>query len=108
MSNTSTRAKRVTAQPARAAMGYDGDGMWCMPSVAKRGAQIKLQCCIELMSAKDKNNIAGNAGAQYFGMKEAAVTVEGSCNGMVALIEKATKATHGGKMWGHEGEALTW
>ncbi|KAL9121694.1 MAG: hypothetical protein Q9187_001745 [Circinaria calcarea] len=50
----------------------------------------------------------GNAGAQYFGMKEAATTLEDSCDGMVSLIEKATKATHGGRMWGHKGEALTW
>ncbi|KAK5739983.1 hypothetical protein LTR17_004880 [Elasticomyces elasticus] len=50
----------------------------------------------------------GNAGAEYFGMKEAAVTVKDSCKGTVALIEKATKATHGGKIWGHEGDALTW
>ncbi|KAF4628881.1 hypothetical protein G7Y89_g9268 [Cudoniella acicularis] len=50
----------------------------------------------------------GNTGAHTFGMEQAPVTVEDSCTKMVKLIETATKESHGGKLWGHEGEQQAW
>lgn len=49
----------------------------------------------------------GNTGARYFGLEKAYLTVEESCDGMVEVIEKSTKETHGGKIWGHLGEELS-
>ena len=50
----------------------------------------------------------GNAGAIAFGMKEAPVTVEDSCTGMISIIEKATKQSHGGRLWSYEGDQRGW
>ncbi|TGO33993.1 hypothetical protein BHYA_0217g00060 [Botrytis hyacinthi] len=50
----------------------------------------------------------GNAGAVYFGMDQAAVSVEDSCALMVPLITKSTKDSHGGKLWSYEGGQLEW
>ncbi|KAJ7449396.1 hypothetical protein B0H11DRAFT_2202080 [Mycena galericulata] len=50
----------------------------------------------------------GNAGARYFGMKEAQVTVDDSCDGMVQLYATSTKAKHGGKMVLYDGEIMSW
>ncbi|TGO13445.1 hypothetical protein BTUL_0069g00120 [Botrytis tulipae] len=50
----------------------------------------------------------GNAGAVYFGMDQAAVSVEDSCALMVPLITKSTKESHGGKLWSYEGGQLEW
>ena len=50
----------------------------------------------------------GNLGAIYFGMKEADVRVEDSCNGMVTVIDGATKTSHGGRLWNYTGEQMAW
>jgi len=50
----------------------------------------------------------GNRGARAFGMEQAPITVEESCSQMVHLINGATKESHGGKLWGHDGEQQTW
>lgn len=50
----------------------------------------------------------GNAGAVFFGMDQAAVSVEDSCALMVPLIAKSTKESHGGKLWSYEGGQLEW
>ena len=50
----------------------------------------------------------GNAGAKEFGMEEAPVTVEDSCNGMVEVFDKSTKEEYGGKMWLYSGEQAGW
>ncbi|KAF7960108.1 hypothetical protein EAE96_001707 [Botrytis aclada] len=50
----------------------------------------------------------GNAGAVYFGMDQAAVSVEDSCALMVPLITKSTKESHGGKLWSYEAGQLEW
>ncbi|KAF7898958.1 uncharacterized protein EAF01_008171 [Botrytis porri] len=50
----------------------------------------------------------GNAGAVYFGMDQAAVSVEDSCALMAPLITKSTKESHGGKLWSYEGGQLEW
>jgi hypothetical protein len=46
----------------------------------------------------------GNAGAVAFGKKEAPVTVEDSCNGMVKLLDGVSKESHGGRLWRYTGE----
>ncbi|KAH7125107.1 hypothetical protein B0J11DRAFT_527579 [Dendryphion nanum] len=51
----------------------------------------------------------GNAGAVFFGLEQAHVTVEDSCNGMVEIIAKSTKKDHGGKMVSYDGSIeSTW
>jgi hypothetical protein len=50
----------------------------------------------------------GNAGARAFGYEEAPMTIEESVGAMVPLIEKSTKESHGGRLWGQEGELLAW
>ena len=50
----------------------------------------------------------GNTGARAFGFEQAPVTVEESCTSMVRLIDGATKENHGGKMWGYDGEKMSW
>ncbi|KAI1082943.1 hypothetical protein F5B20DRAFT_569050 [Whalleya microplaca] len=50
----------------------------------------------------------GNTSAQAFGLKEAPVSVKDSCNGLVQLIDEATKELHGGKLWGHDGKQQAW
>lgn len=50
----------------------------------------------------------GNNGANFFGMKEAPVTIDDSCTQMLKVIDGATKESHGGRFWGHEGDELAW
>ena len=50
----------------------------------------------------------GNAGARIFGMEQAPVAVDDSCRQMVPLIDEAMKESHGGKLWGYEGDELAW
>jgi hypothetical protein len=50
----------------------------------------------------------GNTGARAFGMVQAPVAVKDSCNQMVKLVDGATKESHGGKMWWHDGELMSW
>lgn len=46
----------------------------------------------------------GTAGAHFFGMVEAPLTIEESCVPMLDIIEQAKKDTHGGRLWGYLGE----
>jgi norsolorinic acid ketoreductase len=50
----------------------------------------------------------GNAGAKALGMEQAPVAVEESCTKMVQLVDVVTKESHGGKMWEHDGEKMSW
>ncbi len=50
----------------------------------------------------------GNWSAQLFGFESAPVTVDDSANGLLAVIDSATKETHGGKFWDFEGKELPW
>ncbi|KAH8800480.1 hypothetical protein F5884DRAFT_810556 [Xylogone sp. PMI_703] len=50
----------------------------------------------------------GNSSAQAFGLPEAPVKLEDSINGMISVLDAATKETHGGKMWGHDGNQQAW
>ncbi|XDG01523.1 hypothetical protein ABKA04_001138 [Annulohypoxylon sp. FPYF3050] len=36
------------------------------------------------------------------------ITVDESCNGMVRLIDVATRESHGGKFWGYDGTRESW
>ena len=45
----------------------------------------------------------GYAGAQFVGLEQAELTVEESCDGMVAVIEKANKEEYGGTFWNYGG-----
>ncbi|KAI1379957.1 NAD(P)-binding protein [Hypoxylon crocopeplum] len=53
------------------------------------------------------NYSAGILGGAY-GVEEAPVTIDDSCNGVVRLIDSATKPSYGGKMWDYEGTQQAW
>ncbi|RFU29494.1 hypothetical protein B7463_g6825, partial [Scytalidium lignicola] len=50
----------------------------------------------------------GNSSAQAFGLPEAPVKLDDSVNGMIGVLDVATKESHGGKMWGHDGKQQAW
>ena len=50
----------------------------------------------------------GNAGAQFFGMKEATQTVEESTTGTVSAIDNATRETTSGHFASYNGEEFPW
>lgn len=50
----------------------------------------------------------GDYSARVFGFEQAPVTLEESVTGVAKVIDASTKETHGGKMWGHDGELMTW
>lgn len=50
----------------------------------------------------------GNAGAKYFGMKEAAMTIEQSITGMVKVIDDSTREKTSGRFMTWEGEEYPW
>ncbi|XXH05364.1 hypothetical protein Hte_011790 [Hypoxylon texense] len=50
----------------------------------------------------------GNRGALAFGFEEAAITVDQSVQGMIKVIDAATRETHSGKMWIWDGTQSPW
>ena len=50
----------------------------------------------------------GNNGARFFGYEQAPLTIDESCNGMVKLIDMATKESNGGRFWNYDGGQETW
>ncbi|TDZ25141.1 Norsolorinic acid ketoreductase nor1 [Colletotrichum orbiculare MAFF 240422] len=48
----------------------------------------------------------GNSGARFFGLEEAPLSVDESCDGMMRVIATSTKERHGGKMVSYDGEIL--
>lgn len=50
----------------------------------------------------------GNFGARAFGLEQAPLGIDESCDGMEKLIDVATKESHGGKLWGYDGKQETW
>lgn len=50
----------------------------------------------------------GNSSAKAFGLQQAPLGVKESCSGVEALIGEATKESHGGKLWGHDGKQQAW
>jgi len=50
----------------------------------------------------------GNLGAQWAGMDRADLTVEASVDGINQVLDIATKASHGGRMWGQDGNQKAW
>ncbi|TVY36965.1 Norsolorinic acid ketoreductase [Lachnellula subtilissima] len=50
----------------------------------------------------------GNRGAHAFGVEEASTTLEDSVNGMIKVINVATRDTHGGKLWEYNGSQVPW
>jgi norsolorinic acid ketoreductase len=52
----------------------------------------------------------GNAAATYAGMStdDVPVTLEDSVKGLIALFDKADKATYSGKFWEYTGEQVPW
>ncbi|RYP07174.1 hypothetical protein DL765_009248 [Monosporascus sp. GIB2] len=51
---------------------------------------------------------AGNMVAQRFGLKEATTPVDDSCDGLVRIIDMATKESHGGRLWRFDGVERAW
>lgn len=55
----------------------------------------------------------GEAGAVMFKMDEATratrmITPDQSCDGIMKVLAGASKATHGGKLFGHSGNVIPW
>ncbi|KAF6843893.1 aflatoxin biosynthesis ketoreductase nor-1 [Colletotrichum musicola] len=50
----------------------------------------------------------GNTGAHAFGFKEAPVTLDDSCDGMMKVFGTSTKEKHGGRLVTYEGEISGW
>jgi norsolorinic acid ketoreductase len=53
----------------------------------------------------------GNSGADVFGMsldEMGAITTQESVSSLLAVIDKATKTSHGGKFWNYTGEQLVY
>ncbi|GAA5842962.1 hypothetical protein JCM11251_002946 [Rhodosporidiobolus azoricus] len=50
----------------------------------------------------------GSFGADFLGLKEMAITVESSVEGIVKLADVANRETHSGKFWDYTGEVLPW
>lgn len=50
----------------------------------------------------------GNLSAQLFGFESAPTTIADSCDGLVKMLQTATKEVHGGKMMLYTGEILDW
>ncbi|KAL4946452.1 hypothetical protein BDV06DRAFT_234055 [Aspergillus oleicola] len=50
----------------------------------------------------------GNRGANLLGLERAPVSVEDSATGVVKIIDAATKETHSGKLFKHDGKEEPW
>jgi norsolorinic acid ketoreductase len=50
----------------------------------------------------------GNRAAQTFGLTEATVSIDESCDGLIKIIDESTKETHGGKLWRFDGVEVPW
>lgn len=50
----------------------------------------------------------GNSSALKVGLEKADTPVDESCDGVVHVIDAATKDSHGGKLWDFEGKHLRW
>ncbi|SPQ24832.1 959f1f8e-e6e7-498b-9f1d-ceeb1299ed37 [Thermothielavioides terrestris] len=50
----------------------------------------------------------GQRGAAAFGYEKAAITVEESVNGLIRVIDAATRETHSGALWKYTGEQSPW
>ncbi|KAH6842951.1 hypothetical protein B0I37DRAFT_383287 [Chaetomium sp. MPI-CAGE-AT-0009] len=50
----------------------------------------------------------GNTGAQHFGMPEADLTTDESCDAMMKVFSETTKEKHGGKLVQHDGSIWEW
>ncbi|KAJ4293057.1 hypothetical protein N0V88_005721 [Collariella sp. IMI 366227] len=50
----------------------------------------------------------GQRGAAAFGYEKAAITVDESVNGIIKVVDAATRDTHGGKMWVYTGVESPW
>lgn len=50
----------------------------------------------------------GNASARLVGLEKALIGVDESCDGIVRVIDAATKDSHGGKLWDNDGNLLAW
>ncbi|AEO67937.1 uncharacterized protein THITE_2089435 [Thermothielavioides terrestris NRRL 8126] len=50
----------------------------------------------------------GQRGAAAFGYEKAAITVEESVNGLIRVIDAATRETHSGVLWKYTGEQSPW
>ncbi|KIN08488.1 hypothetical protein OIDMADRAFT_107814 [Oidiodendron maius Zn] len=48
----------------------------------------------------------GNRGAKAFGAEKAAMTIEQNVNGIIEVIDVATRDTHGGKLWRWDGKQI--
>jgi hypothetical protein len=50
----------------------------------------------------------GNLGATNIGLKEAPVSVKESTDGIIQIVDKASKDTHGGTFWEYNGQPYPW
>lgn len=50
----------------------------------------------------------GNLAASLLGMEQAPVSIKDSIDGMVSIVEAATKGDHGGNLFEYTGEKLAY
>ena len=66
-------------------------------------------CCVVLGCAGWVQTEMGNAGAQKAGLEAAPMKLEDSIAKIVALLDTATRESHGGKFWSVDGDKeLPW
>ncbi|OTB00905.1 hypothetical protein M426DRAFT_65010 [Hypoxylon sp. CI-4A] len=50
----------------------------------------------------------GDRGAHAFGQEKAAITVDESVNGIIKVVDAASRETHSGKIWVYTGKESAW
>ncbi|KAI2627078.1 hypothetical protein GGS26DRAFT_592697 [Hypomontagnella submonticulosa] len=50
----------------------------------------------------------GDHAAHSVGVEKAAITVKESTEGVIKVIDAATRDTHGGKLWRYDGVEIAW
>ncbi|KAK3690105.1 hypothetical protein B0T22DRAFT_423831 [Podospora appendiculata] len=50
----------------------------------------------------------GNTSAKHYGFEQAPLPIIDSVTGLVSVIDVATKESHGGQLWGHDGKKQAW
>ncbi|OBT98981.1 hypothetical protein VE01_02444 [Pseudogymnoascus verrucosus] len=76
--------------------------------LTKRINAEEERICAFIMSPGWVQTPGGNSSAQMLGLKEAPQPVDETCDGMVAVFDKAGKETHGGKFLTWEGKEESW
>ncbi|KAI1460140.1 NAD(P)-binding protein [Annulohypoxylon moriforme] len=116
----STNPKLVTMGSAVALLGVSYQNMIPVPNAAYAPSKTLTHWMTQKISQEEKWLLAmvaspgwvqtdmGNDSAQYFGYGEAPDNIDKACDGVVTVIDSATKETHSGKMWSYDGTQMSW